>query len=340
LNSAYSTYTNIEPTITGKGIGQIKDDITNAINAQTNITNVKTKYDLRVIIYTLFSLNSKDGDTMKNYWHNYTNLSLSDNYGGAETYFKKNYICKTEGSTQKAFATFTSINDHINFIIAKIYQKVQANNDITNTQSTSTFYPTYVAKFIVDNWPLEQVGTWDKLSETVQSQYINKVVETINYFGNNEQPLTIPQLQELLNPVFSYEAQTSLGGVNNSQNVFTRLKISLIPTTTDKRKIFTTSLQVSTNTTANCNGGGNYNLSTQYVSNDLQEFSMTFNEIFQVLACDGEPISDQVGKYYMKFTMYSTPIKSDGTPDSTRSDFYENFDLNFEYTLAGLPILL
>jgi hypothetical protein len=114
----------------------------------------------------------------------------------------------------------------------------------------------------------------------------------------------------------------------------------LIPTTTDKRKIFTTSLQVSTNTTANCNGGGNYNLSTQYVSNALQEFSMTFNEIFQVLACDGEPISDQVGKYYMKFTMYSTPIKSDGTPDSTRSDFYENFDLNFEYTLAGLPILL
>ena len=67
---------------------------------------------------------------------------------------------------------------------------------------------------------------------------------------------------------------------------------------------------------------------------------MTFNEIFDQLACLGEPINDQVGKYNLNFEMYSTPIKSDGSPDPTRSQFSEIFSLNFEYNQSGTPILI
>ena len=92
--------------------------------------------------------------------------------------------------------------------------------------------------------------------------------------------------------------------------------------------------------TSICAGSGIIPLGTQYVSSDGQTFNMTFNEIFDQLTCLGEPINDQVGKYYLKFDVKSTPIKSDGSPDPTRTYYYKIFNLNFEYNQSVNPILI
>jgi len=190
LNSAYSTFKTISSTTTGRGTSKALTEIIDVVNKKTEITNQKTKYDLINFIFSLFWLNSKDGNYIKSEWHNYANVTLENNYGGADVYLKKNYICKSLVSTQQAYATFESVEDHINFIIAKVYQKLEADNNLLSTQPSSTSYPVVLAEFMTDHWPIEQVGTWNKLPEDVQSVIKKDINDAVVFIVSSQQPLT------------------------------------------------------------------------------------------------------------------------------------------------------
>ena len=204
----------------------------------------------------------------------------------------------------------------------------------TDSDANKKSYIVAIAEFINNSFPTEK-NVWTSLTEQVKNEYVQKVSEAYNFvLSNQPKPVAQPP-QEPEIPIFLFEPKllsASIGKIVNG------LIISLNPKA-DKRRIFSTRLIYKGDSIC-VSGSGDQNLGTQYVSSDEQTFNMTFNEIFDTLACLGEPINDLVGKYNLNFEMYSTPIKSDGSPDPTRSQFSEIFSLNFEYNQSGTPILI
>jgi hypothetical protein len=188
LDSAYTSYKVITASPTARNLSLMLKNIITSVNKQTSITNQKVKYDLINFIFSLFSLNTKDGENFFTYNHNYSNLLLNQNYGGASEYFKKNYVCT---SGQKAYAVFEDVGKHIDFVIAKMYPKILVSTNLINQEIGTTDYVKYMAEFIVDNWPSStQVGTWAKLTETVQKSYLNEISVALAFILNEQTPTT------------------------------------------------------------------------------------------------------------------------------------------------------
>ncbi len=85
------------------------------------------------------------------------------------------------------------------------------------------------------------------------------------------------------------------------------------------------------NSNAPCvNTGGDVDVSNYIINADT--FTMELQEILDQFGCTtGQPSQDYKGTYYAEFEISSTPIKSDGTPDSTRQDYYKFFPLTFSF---------
>jgi hypothetical protein len=340
LNTSYTNYTAITPTQTTITFGEAYSKITEIVNQQA--VQGATPQQISGVINTIFSLiylGSSNGQSFSSYNYNFAKIPLVFGYGDlANKYFSQSYICLTIQNNQVPFASFSNFESHVKFLSEKYTPKILVSQIVTTPTDSVTntqIYIEKIAEFSTNSFPNENSNLWQSLTEQVKKQYIEKITEAISFVLSNQPKPVVQPPQEPEIPIFLFEPKllsASIGKIVNG------LIISLNPKA-DKRRIFQTSLSYSGNSF--CTGGvGDINLGTQYVSSDGQTFNMTFNEIFDSLACLGEPINDQVGKYFLNFEMYSTPIKSDGSPDPTRQQFSEIFNLNFEYNQSGTPILI
>jgi hypothetical protein len=340
LNTSYTNYTAITPTQTTITFGEAYSKITEIVNQQA--VQGATPQQISGVINTIFSLiylGSSNGQSFSSYNYNFAKIPLVFGYGDlANKYFSQSYICLTIQNNQVPFASFSNFESHVKFLSEKYTPKILASQIVTTPTDSVTntqIYIEKIAEFSTNSFPNENSNLWQSLTEQVKKQYIEKITEAISFVFNNQPKPVVQSPQEPEIPIFLFEPKLLSASVGKIVN---GLIISLNPKA-DKRRIFATRLIYSGNSF--CTGGvGDINLGTQYVSSDGQTFNMTFNEIFDSLACLGEPINDQVGKYFLNFEMYSTPIKSDGSPDPTRQQFSEIFNLNFEYNQSGTPILI
>jgi len=338
LDSAYTNYTATTPSQTVITVGNAYSKITEIVN-QFAPQGVNPQ-QVSAFINTFFSLiyiNSKNGESFSNYNNNFSSVPLNVNYGEpAKKYFNNSYVCLSSNGTQSPFAVFSDFESHIKFLVDKYKDKILGSPIISITPDSEVNKKSYIdaiAEFIVNKFPTEK-NVWTSLTEQVKKEYIQKVTEAITFVLSNQPKPVVQPPQEPEIPIFLFEPKllpASIGKIVNG------LIISLNPEA-DKRKIFYVSIILAS--TSICAGTGLYNLGTEYVSSDGQTFNMTFNQIFDQFGCLEEPINDQVGKYYLQFQMYSTPIKSDGSPDRTREDYYKIFKLNFEFNQSGTPILI
>jgi hypothetical protein len=72
-----------------------------------------------------------------------------------------------------------------------MYPKILVSTNLINQEIGTTDYVKYMAEFIVDNWPSStQVGTWAKLTETVQKSYLNEISVALAFILNEQTPTT------------------------------------------------------------------------------------------------------------------------------------------------------
>jgi len=336
LKSTFSTFTAGTPTQTTIALTTAATNLTNFVNSNAPLGN---SYNQKLgVISTLFSIMyvlSKDGESLKGFNHNYASVSLTNDYP-TNLFVNKSYNCINVNNVEIPFAVFSDYNDQIGMLYGKYVAKVIASNipnlvvnvsDTTIPITTKENFIVEIAKFINNNYPVEKAGTWDLLTESVQSEYKTRIANALSFIFSAQQPAPVPIPAQEPNPsIFLVQPKYTI----SSPPLLESYTIKLNPAA-DKRKIFLARMILLGNSNAPCvNTGGDVDVSDYIINADT--FTMELQEILDQFGCTtGQPSQDYKGTYYAEFEISSTPIKSDGTPDSTRQDYYKFFPLTFSF---------
>jgi len=332
LDSSYINYTATTPTQTSISFSEAYSKISEIINQQT-IGGGATPQQVSGVINTIFSLiyiSSSNGQSFTTYNYNFAKVPLVFGYGDlSKKYFDQSYICLTIQNNQVPFAVFSNFNEHIRFLSEKYTQKILASQIVTTPTDSVTntqIYIEKIAEFSTNSFPNENSNLWQSLTEQVKKQYIEKITEAISFVLSN-QPKPVAQPPEEPNPpIFLVEPKYTI----SSPPLLESYTIKLNPAA-DKRKIFAARMLILGNSNAPCvDTSGEIDVTDKVINGDT--FTMEIQEILDEFGCTtGQPSLSYKGTYYAKFEMLSTPIKSDGSPDPTRQDYYKFFPLTFSF---------
>ena len=336
LSPSYTNYTATTPTQTVINVSDAHNKITQVVNQIT--PQGSTPQQVSAIINTLFSLiylTSKNGESLSNYNNNFASVPLNVDFGEiSKSYFNNSYVCLTSNGTQSPFAAFTDFDLHINFLGKKYSGKILASPIATiptDSDANKKSYIDAIAEFINNSFPTEK-NVWASLTEQVKNEYVQKVSEAVNFVFNNQPKPVVQPPQEPEIPV--YIAETIY---YPDTFILEKFSVSVNPSS-PKYNIFAVRFDVNGGTTAPCaenNDGIGYNTNFVYksfISNNEQKFSIDIEDILKVLNCDTPNLdqpNDYKGKYELRFTVKSTPIKSDGQPDPTRNQYWKSFPITF-----------
>jgi hypothetical protein len=333
LNTSYTNYTAITPTQTTITFGEAYSKITEIINQQA--VQGATPQQISGAINTIFSLiylGSSNGQSFSSYNYNFAKIPLVFGYGDlANKYFSQSYICLTIQNNQVPFASFSNFESHVKFLSEKYTPKILASQIVTTPTDSVTntlIYIEKIAEFSTNSFPNENSNLWQSLTEQVKKQYKEKITEAISFVLSN-QPKPVAQEPQI--PVYTAETIYSPGTF-----ILESFSVSVNPSS-PKYNIWGVVFNVKGGTTAPCaeNNGVSYDTNfvyNDYISNNKQNFSIEIIDILNVLQCDGPNLiqpNDFKGKYELEFIVKSTPIKSDGQPDPTRTDYSKSFPITF-----------
>ena len=271
---------------------------------------------------------------MSNYNNNFASVPLNVDFGEiSKSYFNNSYVCLTSNGTQSPFAAFTDFDLHINFLGEKYKGKILASPIAkipTDSDANKKSYIVAIAEFINNSFPVEK-NVWASLTEQVKNEYVQKVSEAVNFVFNNQPKPVVQPPQEPQIPVYTAETIYSPGTF-----ILESFSVSVNPSS-PKYNIWGVDFKVNGGTTAPCaeNNGVTYDTNfvyNDYISNNKQNFSIEIIDILNVLQCDGPNLiqpNDFKGKYELQFIVKSTPIKSDGQPDPTRTGYSKSFPITF-----------
>ena len=169
----YETYSVTDPTQTNISF----KDAVSAIKTKTD-TAISQKETISKLMFMIMYLNTSNGYELSTYNNNYTNTLLDMDWGQSSDYFvKDNFVCLQGNKTKKnsAFAMFESLNQNIEFLYSRVWQRAAILTGTTNSDLT---------RFYILSYPVKQD---DNVYNTMQQSDIqeieNKVSQSMTLFS-------------------------------------------------------------------------------------------------------------------------------------------------------------
>jgi hypothetical protein len=101
------------------------------------------------------------------------------------------------------------------------------------------------------------------------------------------------------------------------------------PSVDGLRNIF--QIEYGYNITAECHegSGSGQQFGTNYVSTNKQKFEIDLQGLLTESGCNNVSKSEYTGTYKYQITVFTKPVKPDGSLDTSRNDFYKSYPVTF-----------
>jgi hypothetical protein len=308
LYEDYKKYTPVDsPTETSITVKDVQTKVVSRILNKNITDDNKLKY----VIFASLYLSSYYGSSFKAYENNFTNLTLISKWSSTPS---TKFFCKTMNSVSQPFMVFKSIDENIDFLIERYKGRMVTVKDNSKEEIT---------KFIILNDSNDKPETvYSQMDKTQLLNIQTKVEESIKLFnptsGNVSSPP--PKLNPLVD-VYKY-AQTT-------PPLFESLTITVDPKIDGPREIFSINFDYETDANCAAGRGTGQQFNTNLISNNKQQVIIELQDLLDDLDCSNVPSKDSKGTYKFKVSIYTTPLKPDGTKDNARADFYKSYPITF-----------
>ena len=111
--------------------------------------------------------------------------------------------------------------------------------------------------------------------------------------------------------------------------LFENLKVIVDPSVDGLRNIF--QIEYGYKITAECHegSGSGQQFGTNYVSTNKQKFEIDLQGLLTESGCNNVSKSEYTGTYNYQITVFTKPVKPDGSLDTSRNDFYKSYPVTF-----------
>jgi hypothetical protein len=287
--------------------------------ANSNITDDgKLKY---VIFAQMYVSNLSSDGSIVGVENNFAGLKLNVKWSNTPT---TKFFCFTDSlGTSIPHMVFDSIDKNIDFLISRYSPRMVTVLNNSNEQLIIE-----ISKFLILNSePNTPESVYTLMDKIVLQDYQSKVGKSIALFnsvtGNVSQP---KQQGPKLVDVYKNSPTTP--------PLFESLTVTVDPKIDGPRQI--NEVLYDYEIDADCSGGrANYkNFKNNYVSTDKQSLTLTMNDLLVEVGCVNTPTNPLTnleikGEYTFKISVYTKPVKPDGTPDNARTDSYRSFPIKF-----------
>jgi hypothetical protein len=111
--------------------------------------------------------------------------------------------------------------------------------------------------------------------------------------------------------------------------IFESLTITVDPKIDGPRQIFSINYDYEIDAICAAGRGTGQQFNSNLISNSKQQVNIEIQDLLNDVECSNVPAKEFRGSYKFKITIYTTPVKADGTPDNTRTDFYKSYPITF-----------
>jgi hypothetical protein len=305
----------------------IKDIVTKIMSRMAN-SNITDDGKLKYAIFSAMYITSKfsNGKTieLKGIENNFSGLEISSKY---PNYKGKTYYCASSKvfvnpqnntkTTSNPFAVFTSIDENIDFLISRWNPRmINVKTNISLADGITKFW-------ILNNGPEilpddVYTGMPSKDIESIK----NTVTEAISLFDNSAGVVTPPPPK--LNPLVDKYVYSIA-----NPPIFESLTITVDPKIDGPRQIFSIKFDYDIDAICAAGRGTGQQFNSNLISNSKQQVNIEIQDLLNEMECSNVPVKEFSGSYKFKITIYTTPVKADGSPDNTRTDFYKSYPITF-----------
>jgi len=111
--------------------------------------------------------------------------------------------------------------------------------------------------------------------------------------------------------------------------IFESLTITVDPKIDGPRQIFSIKFDYDIDAICVAGRGTGQQFNSNLISNSKQQVNIEIQDLLNEMECSNVPAKEFSGSYKFKITIYTTPVKADGSPDNTRTDFYKSYPITF-----------
>ena len=111
--------------------------------------------------------------------------------------------------------------------------------------------------------------------------------------------------------------------------IFESLTITVDPKIDGPREIFNINYDYEIEAICAAGRGTGQQFNSNLISNNKQQVNIEIQDLLNDVGCIDVKPSELMGSYKFKITIYTRPVKPDGTPDNSRTDFYKSYPITF-----------
>jgi len=307
----YADYKKYTPVDSPTEISVTVKDVQTKVVSRILNKNITDDDKLKYVIFASLYLSSYNGTSFKSYENNFTNITLMNKWSSTPS---TKFFCKTINLISQPFMVFSSLDNNIDFLIDRYKGRMVTVKDNSKEE---------IAKFIILNEGNDTPETvYSQMDKTQLLNIQTKVEDSKKLFNPTSGNITPPPPK--LNPlVDNYTYAMTI------PPIFESLTITVDPKIDGPRQIW--NVEYDYDIDADCAGGrGTYQkFTSNYISSNKQTFKIELENILSEVECLNVPGKESKGSYKFKLHIYTSPIKSDGSPDNTRTDIYKSYPITF-----------
>jgi len=111
--------------------------------------------------------------------------------------------------------------------------------------------------------------------------------------------------------------------------LFESLTVSIDPKIDGPREIFSVSFDYDIDADCSAGRGTSQQFNINVISSSKQQVNIELQDLLNEMECSNVPAKEYKGDYKFKIGIYTKPVKPDGTPDNTRTDYYKSYPITF-----------
>ena len=301
-----------ESTVTPK---ELADRIISRFTTKGIVDDGKLKY---AIFYSFYQV-SYSNDKFISFENNFTGIDLTKKWTNISN---PNFFCLSSSNSPTykktvPYAKFSSLNEIIDLLIDRYGQRmVNVKTDKLAEE---------IAKFwILNREPNIPVSTYETMIAADRESFkvsAEKSIKLFNTLTGNYVVTPAPLPPDPLIKEYKYSPSTP--------PLFESLKITINPKIDGPREIFSVKYDYETDAKCAAGRGTGQQFNTNLISSNKQEVFIEFIDLLTDLECNNVPSNESKGTYKFQITIYTSPVKADGSKDNTRTDYYKSYPITF-----------
>ena len=284
------------------------------------IVSLTNDIKLQKVIFSSIYISSNNNNTLTTYENNFAGITIDQDWGESSTYFVDKYFyCSSQNIPN---ATFSDLTQSVTFLVKRWSQRMS----LLSNDSASEIAKFWIlnANTSVTDKKLNPVNVYDQMSSIDKGNIETKVQSAINEFNTQTGQLNVGSTPPVIPPLidtYTYAVTTP--------PLFENLKVIVDPSVDGLRNIF--QIEYGYKITAECHegSGSGQQFGTNYVSTNKQKFEIDLQGLLTESGCNNVSKSEYTGTYNYQITVFTKPVKPDGSLDTSRNDFYKSYPVTF-----------